>query len=462
MTMWTPDLDAAETKSEAIADAIARDVEEGRLHPGDRLPPQRRLAEELGLAVGTVSRGYGEAEERGLVVGEVGRGTFVQRTESLERWGEASTGEDEVIDLGLNLIDILPRGEEADRFAATLRTIAEDDTEPLLRYRSDTGLPSHRSVAARWIRRTGLEASPDDIVITAGAQHALSVILSTLLDAGDVLVTARLTYPGLKSLAQSFGVNVRGVEIDEEGIDPDALEAVCAKDPAPAALYLVPTLQNPLGGTLSRGRRDAVAEIVECHDVLLLEDDIHSALIEAPPLPVAARAPDRTIYLQGFSKLLNIGLRTGFVAAPPPWRERLRSGVRSSLWIPAPLMTEITSRWIREGTADEIIAKKRAHLSSRQQRARKILEGFDISGDPRAGHLWLRLPEDWRSDQLVQQAEERQVRVTGAEAFSVTRDVPAGVRLSLGRPGSLEEMAAGVEVIREILEEGPVASTTVI
>ena len=462
MTMWTPELDAAETKSGAIADAIARDVEEGRLRPGDRLPPQRRLAEELGLAVGTVSRGYGEAEERGLVVGEVGRGTFVRRPDSLERWGEASTGEDEVVDLGLNLIDVLPRGEEADRLSGTLRAIAEGDTEPLLRYRPDTGLPSHRSVAARWIRRTGLEARPDDIVITAGAQHALSVILSTLLDPGDVLLTARLTYPGLKSLAQSFGLKVRGVEMDEEGIDPDALEAACGKDPAPTALYLVPTLQNPLGGTLSRSRRDAVADVVERHDVLLVEDDIHASLTEDPPLPVAARAPGRTLYLPGFSKVLNIGLRTGFVAAPTALLERLRSGVRSSLWIPAPLMTEITSRWIEDGTADRIIEEKRGHLASRQERARQILEGFDLLGDPRAGHLWLRLPEGWRSDQLVRQAAERRVRVTGAEAFTVTRDVPAGVRLSLGRPRSLEEMAAGVAVIREILEERPVTSATVI
>ena len=460
--MWTPDLDAADTKSEAIADAIAREVEQGRLHPGDRLPPQRRLAKELGLAVGTVSRGYGEAEERGLVVGEVGRGTFVRRTESLERWGEASTGEDGVIDLGLNLIDVLPRGDEADRFSATLRAIAEGDTEPLLRYRPDTGLPSHRSVAARWIRRTGLEVRPDDIVLTAGAQHALSVILTTLLDAGDVLLTARLTYPGLKSLAQSYGVELRGVEMDEEGVEPESLETACSRDPAPTALYLVPTLQNPLGGTLSPGRRDAIADIVERHDVLLVEDDIHSALIEEPPRPIAARAPGRTLYLQGFSKLLNIGLRTGFVAAPTSWIERLRSGVRSSMWIPAPLMTEITTRWIREGTADQIIAEKRSHLASRQERAREILEEFDVLGDPGAGHLWLRLPEGWRSDQLVQQAEDRGVRITGAEAFSVTRDVPAGIRLSLGRPRSLDEMAAGIEVIRELLEEGPVASTTVI
>lgn len=460
--MWIPDLDAAETKSEAIAEAIARDVERGRLCPGDRLPPQRRLAEELGLAVGTVSRGYGEAEERGLVVGEVGRGTFVRRRESLERWGEDASGEDEAVDLGLNLIDVLPAPEEADLFSETLRAIAGGDTDPLLRYRPDTGLPSHRSAGARWIRRTGLEADADDIVVTAGAQHALAVILSTLLEAGDVLLTAQLTYPGLKALARAFGLKVRGVEMDEEGITPDALEQACAKAPAPKALYLVPTLQNPLGGTLSPERRDAIAEIAGRHDVLVIEDDIYVFLAGDPPLPVAARAPDRTLYLQGFSKVLNIGLRTGFMAAPGPLLEKLRSGVRSTLWIPAPLMAEITSRWIRDGTADRIIEEKRARLSSRQRRAREILEGFDVVGDPRASHLWLRLPEGWRSDQLVQQAADRHVTVTGAEAFTVTRDVPAGVRLSLGRPSSLEEMAGGVEVIREILEEGPVSSTTVI
>lgn len=460
--MWTPDLDTADTKSEAIAEAIARDVEQGTLRPGDRLPPQRRLAERLGLAVGTVSRGYGEAEERGLVVGEVGRGTFVRRPESLERWGKESAEEGGVIDLGLNLTDVLPGGEEARLFSETLRSIADGDTDPLLRYRPDTGILAHRSAAARWIRRTGLEARPEDIVITAGAQHALSVILSNLLEPGDVLLTARLTYPGLKSLAQSFGVRTRGVEMDEEGITPEALEEACGKTPEPTTLYLVPTLQNPLAGTLSPARRDAIAEIAERHDVLVIEDDVYVHLTEDPPLPVAARARERTLYLQGLSKVLNIGLRTGFVAAPTSLLEKLRAGVRSSLWIPAPLMAEITARWIQEGTADRIIEKKRARLSQRQESAREILDGFDVLGDPRASHLWLRLPEGWRSDQLVQHAADRHVRITGAEAFTVTRDVPAGVRLSLGRPGSLEEMAAGLETIREILEEGPVSSTTVI
>lgn len=462
MTMWTPDLEAAETKSGAIAEAIARDVEHGRLSPGDRLPPQRRLAERLGLAVGTVSRGYGQAEERGLVVGEVGRGTFVRRPETLERWGEDAAGEDGVVDLGLNLNDVVPRGEEAGLFSETLRAIAGGDTDPLLRYRPDTALPSHRSVAAGWIRRTALDARPEDVVVTAGAQHALSVILSSLLEPGDVLLAARLTYPGLKSLAHAFGVKLRGVEMDEEGITPEALEAACAREPAPEALYVVPTLQNPMGGILSADRRDAIAEIAERHDMLVVEDDIHAFLTEEPPLPIAARVPGRTLYVQGLSKVLNIGLRTGFVAAPPSLREKLRAGVRSSIWIPAPLMAEITCRWIREGTADRIIETKRARISERQTSARGTLDGFDVVGDPRASHLWLRLPEGWRSDPLVQRAADRGVQVTGAEAFAVSRHVPAGVRLSLGRPGSLEEMVAGVETIRDILEEGPVSSTTVI
>ena len=460
--MWTPNLDAAEKKSEAIAEAIARDVERGRLQPGDRLPPQRRLAEELGLAVGTVSRGYGEAGERGLVVGEVGRGTFIRRPESPERFGEGSSREDEVVDLGLNLNDLLPRGEEGRLLSETLRAIADDDTDPLLRYRPDTGLPAHRSTGARWIRRTGLEVQPGNIVITAGAQHALSVILSNLLEPGDVLLTARLTYPGLKSLARALGVRIRGVEMDEEGILPDALEEECAKAPEPRALYVIPTLQNPLGGTLSPERRDAIAEIAGRHDVLVIEDDIHAFLTEEPPLPIAARAPERTLYLQGLSKILNIGLRTGFLAAPTSLLEKLHAGVRSSIWIPAPLMAEVTCRWIREGTAERIVAEKRARVSERQESARRLLDGFEVLGDRRASHLWLRLPDGWRSDPFVQQAADRSVRITGAGTFTVSRHVPAGVRLSLGRPDSLEEMAAGVETIREILEQGPVSSTTVI
>lgn len=459
--MWAPDLDHAQTKYEAILAAIERDVERGRLRPGDRLPPQRRLAERLGLAVGTVSRAYAEAEERNLVVGEVGRGTFVRRREAVELWSEGSGREDGWVDLSLNLPVSLPGREEGNILSGTLREIAGGDTEALLRYRPDTGLPSQRAAAARWIARTGLDPSPDDVIVTAGAQHALWVILSKLLGPGDVLLTAELTYPGIKALARTLGRKIRAVEVDEEGIVPESLDRACRTPPPPAALYIVPTFQNPLGSTLSPARRDAIAKVAERHDLWVIEDDIHAHLTGEPPLPLAARARERTLYVQGLSKVLNVGLRVGFVAAPPDTVERLRAGVRSTLWIPAPLMTEIVALWIRDGSADRIIRRKRSLLASRQERAREILGEYEVVGDPRASHLWLRLPEGWRSDELVSQAATRKVRITGAEAFSVTRAVPAGVRISLGNPADEEELAHGIEVIREILDGGPQSSTTV-
>jgi len=460
--MWIPDLALAETKFEAIVRAIARDLQSGALRPGDRLPPQRRLAKRLGLAVGTVSRAYARAEERGLVAGEVGRGTFVRRPDAVDRWGEESGRLDDGVDLSLNLPVRLPGGEEASLLSDTLRLIADGDTDALLRYRPDTGLPFHRAAGAEWIGRTGVEIDPNHIVITAGAQHGLSVILSTIMQAGEILLTAELTYPAIKVLAHSFGLRIRAVEMDEEGIVPEALDHACQIEPRPRALYLVPTLQNPLAGTLSPSRRDGVAEIAERHDLIVVEDDIHAYLPNEPALPVAARVPERTLYLQGLSKVLNVGLRIGFLAAPARLLQQMRAGVRSTLWIPAPLMAEIVSRWIRDGTADRIIRKKRALLASRQQRARDLLRDLDILGQRSASHLWLRLPEGWRSGELVRRAAERRVLITGAEAFAVTGNVQAGVRLALGMPETEEEMAHGLEVIRETLAEGPMNTTTVI
>lgn len=133
-----------------------------------------------------------------------------------------------------------------------------------------------------------------------------------------------------------------------------AVRAECARTPSPRARYVVPTLQNLPGVTLSPNRRDTIAEIARRHDLLIIKDDIHVFLTEDPPLPIAARAPERTLYLQGLSKIPKVGLRMGFLAAPTSLLEKLRAGVRSSIWNPAPLMAEITCRWIQEGTGDRV------------------------------------------------------------------------------------------------------------
>ncbi|CAM2064057.1 PLP-dependent aminotransferase family protein [Sulfidibacter corallicola] len=449
MTIWIPTLEDDTPRYRAIADAIASDVAEGRLQPGDRLPTHRELAHALGVTVGTVSRGYAEAERRGLTTGEVGRGTYVRGATSLDPWPEQPT-ESEIVDLTLSLPVSIP--EEATALAETLRQIAGDARiGELLAYHPESADCRQRAAAAKWLGRLGLNTGADDILVTAGSQHGLTVALSTLFAPGQVVLTGELTYPSIKSQARTHGVRLRGVALDDQGICPDAVERACRMEPKPAGLYLVPTLQNPTSGILSEARRRALGRIAEKHDLWIVEDDVHAFLLPDLPAPIATYAPERTLYLSSVAKCLAPGLRTGFIVAPPALRARLLTGIHTTMWMPPPLMVEVTTRWFVDGTADRLIAAKRAETERRQQLAQQILARHAHRCHPLGYQIWLELPEPWHTDEFVTQARKRSVIVIGAGAFSVSRrHVPHAVRLSIGVP-SRPALERGLKVLDDIL-----------
>lgn len=440
----------------AIADAIERDVRSGALTEGTRLPTHRELAELLGVTVGTVTRGYAEAERRGLTTGEVGRGTFVRTVRDPGDFGwrdAAGAGSDAgVTDMSLACPWIPPDGEDGRALAQTLDEIGRTrGLDELLAYHPSTALPRHRAAAATWIGELGLDVSPDRIVVTSGAQHGMTVALATLMRPGDTLLAAELTYAGLRSVAQMLGLRMHGVAMDEEGIVPEALVAACRETRA-RVLYCVPTIQNPTSATMSARRRQEIAEIAGVQDLIVLEDEIHVAQHPGRLPPIASFAPERTLHITTLSKWVSFGLRIGFMAAPERMIELLRAGVRSSVWMPAPLMTEVATRWIANGTAARLGQRKLVELEARHEMVREVLgDRFDIQTHPRSLHLWVHLPEPLRSDVCVAQARQHGIRIAGAEAFTVGREVPHAVRVSIAMVPHREDLRSGLEGLAEIL-----------
>jgi DNA-binding transcriptional MocR family regulator len=293
-------------------------------------------------------------------------------------------------------------------------------------------------------------------VVTAGAQHAITVILSTLLRRGDTLLTEELTYPALKSVAQQLGIRTRGVALDAEGLRADDLSRACVETGA-KALYCVPTIQNPTSRVMSAARREAIAAVARRYDLHVIEDGVQVPIagIEQPAL--AALAPERTLYVATLSKWATFGLRVGFVAAPEALVERLRSGVRSMVWMAPPLMVEIATRWIADGTASRLGERKGRELEARQQIVAEVLGSrYPIENHPRSLQVWLHLPEPWRSDECVAQAKQRGVLVAGAEAFAVgRREVPHAVRVAISSPATREAVRSALTTLADMLGGGP-------
>jgi DNA-binding transcriptional MocR family regulator len=455
MTIWSPDLPAgAEPKYQALLDLLLRDVESGALPPGTRLPPQRELAERLGVAIGTVGRAYAVAEQRGVVSGEVGRGTFVRGPEPGVEPGAVEEDEPAVIDLSKSRLVRDPRVSSA---AAMLQSLARrPDLDRLLDfYQPAPGMARHRETGARWMSRTGLTVPADRVIITSGAQHGAATVLASLARPGDLILTEHVTYTGVKAIASLLHLQLRGLPLDGDGLIPEAFEAAC-REGSPRALYCMPTLHNPTGRTMPLGRRHAIVEIAARYDVAVIEDDVYGFLPDQPLPPLAALAPATAYYITSTSKSMAPGLRVGYVAAPEPRVDRVAAVIRASTWLVAPLLAELASDWIERGEADAMVAWKREETAARHAAAVRILGRWLPAGSPRSFHLWLPLPEPWRTEEYVTQARARNVVVSPSEEFVVGREsAPHAVRVCLGATSSRARLEEGLTRLAELLDEGP-------
>ncbi|HVF50685.1 MAG TPA: PLP-dependent aminotransferase family protein [Pyrinomonadaceae bacterium] len=458
--MWSPELSGqVGAKSQAIVSALSQDIESGQLKAGTRLPTHRELADKLGVAIGTVTRAYALAQRRGLISGEVGRGTFVGASGVAAARAE-TVAEPAIVDLSRNL---LIRDAREVKLVETLASI-RDQTEfgQLLDcYQTAAGAERHRRAAAAWIGRAGFPVSFAQTLICSGAQHATSVALATLLEPGDTLLTEHVTYPGIKALATLLRLQLRGLPVDSAGLQPEAFEAACRAGRV-KALYCVPTLHNPTASIMPEDRRREIARIAREYDVVIIEDDVYGFLPHDAPLPIAAHAPEQTYYITSTSKSIAPGLRIGYMVAPAEAFERLSTTIRTTTWEAAPLMAELVTKWIEDGTADATVRWKRSETQARQSLATGILGDFYEAPPHVSCHIWLQLPEPWRSADFAAQAQKRGVIVTPSEAFVVGRGAsPHAVRVCLGSPRRRLQLERGLQILSELLQSSPEPALTV-
>ncbi len=446
MTIWTPKIsDSSANKYVAIADAIAADVAEGTLRPGQKLPTQRRLAKRLGVTVGTVGRAYALAEKRGLISLEVGRGSFVRTFDShVDESGQHG----EMVDLGLNLP---PQTEQGDLLARTLAQIS--NSRNIVHLFGDAPVESfehHRAAAAQWLADR-LPCSASEILICSGTQNALISILCSLATSQDKILVEELTFPGMIAAAQSLNLELVPVKMDGEGILPDELERQAT---GASILYCTPTNQNPTTATMSTKRRQQVASIARKLGLFIIEDDVYGKLVDDAPPPIASMAPERTYLVSSLAKTLSVGLRLAFVRAPSERRESLISHLRATHFFPAPLLCEVAASSIHDGTAERLLQEQRAVARRRQQLAVEILPPHLITGAPAGHHLWMELPAAWTATTLQRAANENGVNFYSAELFQ-----PAGaqavhaIRIALGAARNEGELRLGLNVISRLLSD---------
>lgn len=442
----------AESRYKLLVDAFAADIRAGRLPPGTRLPTHRQLAAEKGLALVTATRVYAELEGMGLVSGETGRGTFVRESALPSGLGidqhAAAAG---MVDLNFNYPS-LPG--QAELLRSALRQLASSgDLEALLRYQPHAGRPHERATVARHLGCRGLAVDATQVLIVNGAQHGLAATVMALLQPGDVVAVDALTYPGFKVLAEAHRLELSPIQAAAQGPDLDALERLCKRRRV-RAVYMMPTLHNPLGWVMSTRRRQQLVTIARKHGLLIIEDAAYAFLVEEPPPPLAALAPETTVYISGLSKSVATGLRVGFVAAPARWVPAIERTIRATTWNTPGVMTAIACGWLDDGTVTRLETEKRDDARIRQSMAGEALAGLRCIRHPASYFLWLPLPGEMRADQLAMALVREHVSVSTAEPFATSVHVPHAIRLALGSV-ELSALKDGLEKVTRLIGAHP-------
>jgi len=458
--IWTPKLKKNSGPVYlAIAGAIAEDIATGHLIAEQRLPPQRKLAELLGIDFTTVARAYTEAHRRGLIDSVVGRGTFVcgKRRPKIPRVFEGRPN----VDMSMNMAPEPDAPELLEMMKSSYASVG-DKMRDLLRYQNFGGSNDDREAGALWLRRRGLVVEHERLLVVPGAQCALLAVLTMLAPAGSVICCEELTYPGLRALAGLLGIKLVGLPMDAEGIDAVAFAGACAQY-GPKALYCNPTLLNPTTGTISPARRQALVDVALHYGVPIIEDDAYGFLPRNGPPAMASIGADITFYIAGLAKCVGAGLRIAYMVAPDQHlASRLASALRATSVMASPVTSTLATRWIRDGTADLMLNAIRKESAARQKLAARILPAGSYLSKPEAFHLWINLPPEWEQKAFAAHLAESGVGVVPSDAFCVSGVAPAAVRVCIGGPSSRDAIPHGLELIAQAWRRVPTSAPAVV
>ncbi len=433
----------------------------GELPTGYRLPPERRLAESLGIARTTVINAYEELKAEGLVDARVGHGTVVSplsephpdihekrpiswshyfRDEGLRppdplvRNLLESASRPDVIsfaiglpspaDLPLALYDMLSR-----------EVLAEAGPRALLQTPTEGWMPLRETVG-RWLAKRGMPCDAEEILIVSGSQQGLHLSARVFLNPGDTVVVEAPTYFGAMEAFRRAGVRLLAIPTDEDGLQVDILASLL-RHHRPKLIYVQPSFQNPSGVVVSLERRHQLLQLAGRYGIPILEDDTYAELhLEGEPLP-SLKAMDTAglvMTLGTFSKVLFPGLRLGWLAAP---RIVIRQFALAKqiedlhAVTPAQLVVE---RLIREGHLDAHIATMRAVYRVRRDRMLQALERNALDGmtwrRPAGGfYVWCGLPRTVDRTRLSERAAEE--RVSFLPSYPCFMDQPPATHMRL-------------------------------
>ncbi len=449
---WTPHLmKGASSKHAAIFEALASDIADGILVPGERLPPQREVAAMLGVDLTTVTRAFNRAREIGIIQAASGRGSFVSGGDAAAVEPRQDVGA--VLDLSKNSP---PLRETQDIRATIAKDLGEAalQLDPLdFNYQETGGSQANRSAGARWLSGRIPAMEWQRVLLCSGAQSAIFAICHILTRHSKRVAVGRYAYPGIHTVARQIGLELVPLDMDDEGLVPEAFEQA-AKTKELAALYVTPTIDNPTTATMSQTRRKRIAEIALSHRVSIIEDEPYAPLVPKPLVSLMSLAPDVTWHVATLSKCVTAAMRLGYIACPSRTAaDELAAMLQAMTMMASPLFAALATKWIDNGFVLKTALSIRGANQARQKIAATVFAGYRMQADPNASHIWLQLPEPWRGNDFAYQAQRAGIMILPSGSFSNDQQTEEAVRVSIGGAPDQQTLRRALVELRQILEE---------
>jgi len=350
-----------------------------------------------------------------------------------------------------------------DMMASVVSDLILTNGAEALQYGSGQGHPLLREQICDVMALEGIRANPDDIIVTTGSQQALDLISRIFIDPGDVVLVEAPSYVGALGTFHQYEAQVVHVELDEQGLVPqalrDAIVGVRAAGKKIKFLYLIPNYQNPTGALLPADRRTEILEICREAGIFVVEDNPYGLLGFDRPSPNAMRAEDseNAIYLGTFSKTIAPGLRVGWALVPPSLKEKLVIASESSILCPSNFAQLTISRYLADQPwRDQIASFCDLYKVRRDAMLESLEEHFPASATwtkPGGGfYVWVNLPPEIDTKLMVPKAIVAKVAYVPGTAFYADGFGTWAMRLSFCHP-TPERIRDGVKALGGVVKQ---------
>lgn len=440
------------TRTGAVMDAIRRKLASRALTPGEKLPSIRRFAATMAVSPSTVVEAYDRLAAEGVIRSRPGSGFFVSGSVAPLALAEVGPRLDQAIDpfwvsrqsldggpdmlkpgCGWLPTDWMPNAA----IRKAVRSLARADDTVLSEYGSTRGSPNLRRHLARQLSDEGLDADPDQILLTASSTQAIDLICRFLLRPGDAVLVDDPCYFNFRALLKAHQTEVIGVPYTLTGPDMARFtEALAAHKPR---LYITNSaLHNPTGATISPQIAHQILSAAAAHDLIVIEDDIFAGFEPDPsPRLAALDGLDRVIRIGSFSKTLSASIRCGYIAARADWIEALVDlQVATNFGGPSPVAAELLFSTLSDGRYRKHMEALRRRLSRARRKTAAKLAELEVQPwlTPRGGfYLWCALPGDLDSADVARAALTENVVLAPGNVFSPSQSMAGFLRFNVSQ-----------------------------